>query len=68
MPSLVDEDQTCGAQGRNIQDNLTVLRDVIGYVTLYKNQAAVVLIRKKPLTISNGTTALHDGKDGHPEW
>ena len=44
MPNLIDEDQTCGVQGRNIQDNLMVLRDVIDYVNLFNREAAIISI------------------------
>ena len=44
MPSLVNEDQTCGVHGRNIQENLMVLRDVIDYVNLYNKDAAFISI------------------------
>ena len=44
MPSLINEDQTYGVQGRNIQENLMVLRDVIDYVNLYNKDAAIISI------------------------
>jgi hypothetical protein len=44
LPNLINEDQTCGVQGRNIQDNLMILRDVIDYVNLHNKEAAIVSI------------------------
>ena len=44
MPNLINEDQTCGVNGRSIQDNLMVLRYVIDYATLYNKEAAIISI------------------------
>ena len=42
MPYIVNDDQTCGVKGRNINDNLLILRDVIDYVN-YSNKHAAIL-------------------------
>ena len=44
MPLLVGEEQTCGVVGRNIHDNLMVLRDTIDYVELDNSEAALISI------------------------
>ena len=44
MPSLINEEQTCGVQGRNIQDNLMVLRDITDYVNINNKKAAILSI------------------------
>ena len=46
IQSVIDEDQTCGVQGRNIQENVTVLRDVIDYVNMYNKNVAIISIDK----------------------
>ena len=44
MPHLINENQTCGVKGRNIHDNLMVVRDVIDYVNLNNKAAAIINI------------------------
>ena len=44
MPLLIKEDQTCGVLGRNIQENLMVVRDTIDYVNFNKKEAAMISV------------------------
>jgi len=41
-PNILNEDQTCGVPGRNIFENLFLLRDTIDYARLKHLPAAVI--------------------------
>ena len=44
MPLIIDEDQSCGVKGRNIQDTLMSLRDSIYYINNENKQGALLCI------------------------
>ena len=44
MPNLISEEQTCGVPGRNIHDNLLLLRDSIDYINWNNMEAAILSI------------------------
>ena len=44
MPEIIQEEQTCGVKGRNIHDNLMILRDTVDYVNNENIQTAMLSI------------------------
>lgn len=44
MPDLINEDQTSGVQGRNIQDNLMILRDTVDFINMYNKKGAIICV------------------------
>ena len=44
MPTLIGEEQTCGVHGRNIHNNLMILRDVVDDINYNGKKAAVLSI------------------------
>ena len=44
MPDLIGEEQTCGVHGRNIHNNLMILRDTIDYVNCNNIEAEPLCI------------------------
>ena len=44
MPTLIGEEQTCGVYGKNIYNNLMIMRDVIDDINYNGNKAAVLSI------------------------
>ena len=44
MPHIIGEEQSCGVNGRNIHDNLSILRDVTDYVNIFNTRAALLSI------------------------
>ena len=46
MTEIIGEDQSCGVTGRNIQDNLMILRDIIYYIYNKNKQGAMLSINR----------------------
>ena len=44
MPDLINEDQTCGVQGRHIQDSLMILRDTVDFINMDNKNGAIVCV------------------------